>query len=150
MKDIVVHSIIETEKFAKDFAKELKPKDVVCLIGDLGVGKTVVAKSICKYFGVEEDVISPTFNIVKTYKTKDKKIKYINHFDLYRLKSDRELIDIDFDDYIYNDNVISLIEWPEIAMEVLTKNIVTMKIMKIDENSRKIKIDGIFNKGASK
>ena len=74
-KKVLINNIDETIAFAKDIAKVLKPGDVLCLSGDLGVGKTVIAKGIANFFGVENNVISPTFNILKIYDTKNKTIK---------------------------------------------------------------------------
>ena len=99
------------------------------MFGDLGVGKTVIAKSICKYFGISDDVISPTFNILKSYKVKNSKIKNIYHFDLYRIKDEDELINIGFEDYILDDSSISIIEWPEVASKLLLKKIIKIEIL---------------------
>lgn len=108
--------------------------------GDLGVGKTVIAKSIGKFFNVDTDIISPTFNIIKTYKTNNKKIKKINHFDLYRMKSEDDLINIGFEEYIYDDNAINIIEWPEIAEGIIPKNAKWIEIKKLDNDEFKREI----------
>ena len=118
----ISNNINDTFDFSSMFAKKLKPSDIVCLIGDLGVGKTVIAKGIAKYFNVDTDVISPTFNILKIYDVKNSIIKRIYHYDLYRLKSINELYNIGFDEYISDSNAIHIIEWPEIAKELLPKN----------------------------
>ena len=127
-KSIKIKNLTETEEFAKKISKKIKPGDVICLFGDLGVGKTVIAKSICKYFGISDDVISPTFNILKSYKVKNSKIKNIYHFDLYRIKDEEELINIGFEDYILDDSSISIIEWPEVASKLLLKKIIKIEI----------------------
>ena len=127
-KSIKIKNLTETEEFAKKISKKIKPGDVICLFGDLGVGKTVIAKSICKYFGISDDVISPTFNILKSYKVKNSKIKNIYHFDLYRIKDEEELINIGFEDYILDDSSISIIEWPEVAIKLLLKKIIKIEI----------------------
>ena len=127
---IISKSLSDTERFAEDIAKNAKVNDVFCLIGDLGVGKTVIAKSIGKFFNVEEEMTSPTFNILKSYKTNNKKISKIHHFDLYRIKNINELINIGFEEYLYDNNSIVLIEWPEIANELLPKNLKNITIQK--------------------
>lgn len=116
-KSYISKSVDDTIKFAYQIAKILKKRDILCLDGELGTGKTVIAKEICKFFLVNDDVISPTFNILKIYKTKNKDIKLIYHFDLYRIKSISELYNIGFEEYVYSDNAITIIEWPEIAMD---------------------------------
>lgn len=140
-KKTISNCVYDTEKITKDLCKKLKPQDLILLYGDLGSGKTVIAKSIAKYFGVEDEVISPTFNILKLYKTKNEKIKFINHFDLYRIKNESELLDIDFIDYLYNNDGITLIEWPEIGNNYYFKKSIKVHIMKKDkENEREIEI----------
>jgi tRNA threonylcarbamoyladenosine biosynthesis protein TsaE len=88
---------------------------VIGFSGELGSGKTQFIKGVCKYFQVKEVVNSPTFLIVNEYtgSLNGKEIK-INHFDLYRLKSEDELFSIGFDNYITSDS-ICLIEWPILA-----------------------------------
>lgn len=130
----ISNSISDTEEFAKKIAKLANENDVFCLEGDLGTGKTVIAKAIGKFFNVDEELTSPTFTILKTYNTKDKKIKKIHHFDLYRIKNINELANIGFEDYLYDDNSIVIIEWPEVAGEFLPKNIKRIIIKKIIEN----------------
>ena len=125
---LISKSISDTEKFAYEIAKRIKVNDIICLKGDLGTGKTVIAKAIGSFFHVNENITSPTFNIIKTYHTSDNLIKKIHHFDLYRIKNIDELIDIGFDDYIYDNCSIVLIEWPEIVFDSLnTKKIITIK-----------------------
>ena len=132
--------ISDTINFAKILVEDLHPRDVICLNGDLGTGKTVIAKSISKILLVKDEVISPTFNILKIYNTHNDLIKKIYHFDLYRIKSHSELDNIGFEEYIYNNDSISIIEWPDIAKEYFImgyKNI-TIEFDKNDENKRLI------------
>lgn len=137
----ISNNIIETKKIAINVAKILKPKDLLLLNGDLGTGKTIIAKEIAKYYGVKSDVISPTFNILKQYNTNNKIIKYINHFDLYRIKNESELLDIDFSDFLYIDDGITIIEWPEIGDKYYLKNNIIINIIKNNkENERQIEI----------
>ena len=130
----ISNSISDTEEFAKKIAKLANVNDVFCLEGDLGTGKTVIAKAIGKFFNVDEELTSPTFTILKTYNTKDKKIKKIHHFDLYRIKNINELANIGFEDYLYDDNSIVIIEWPEVAVGFLPENVKRIIIKKIIEN----------------
>jgi len=89
-------------------AKTLVKKDVVCLFGSLGAGKTVLTQGICKGLKVRDFVNSPSFKIVNEYRGKFP----IYHIDLYRLNSTGEISDLGLDEYIYG-NGIAIIEWAE-------------------------------------
>ena len=142
-KKFISNSIKDTIKFANNISKNIKDKDIILLCGNLGTGKTVISKAICKYFGVEDDVISPTFNILKTYTTSNKLINTIYHFDLYRIKNTDELDILGFDDYIYRNNSITLIEWPELVKDsIISKyKLININYSKKDENERIIEYE---------
>lgn len=95
----------QTLKIAKEFAKKLKPGDTVLLNGDLGAGKTVFAKGIARSFGIKEDILSPTFNILKEYNNGN-----LCHFDMYRIEDDEELENLGFEEYFGNDR-LCIVEW---------------------------------------
>ncbi len=133
IKTFISHSINDTEKFASFLAKNAKSNDVFCLEGELGVGKTVVAKGIGKFFNVSDSITSPTFTLLKTYDVDNNKIKKIYHFDLYRIKSIEELYNIGFEEYLYDESAISIIEWPEIALDIIENKIKIIKISKEDD-----------------
>lgn len=105
----------DTEEFGMKLASSLEPGDIVALIGDLGTGKTTLTKYIAKGLGVTENIDSPTFNIVKEHKSG---IIPLFHFDVYRLSSGDELIDIGADEYFYSDGVC-IIEWADIVADVV-------------------------------
>jgi len=90
-------------------------KTIVLFKGDLGAGKTTLIKMICGGKGVEGEMSSPTFSIVNEYQGKD---DVLYHFDLYRIENQEELLDIGFEDYL-DSGRICLIEWPEIASNIL-------------------------------
>ena len=137
---IITKSPEETAAFGKELSSKLKDKDIVALYGDLGSGKTQVVKGICAGLGVSETVNSPTFIIVNEYTSK--KIKNIFHFDLYRMKSEEEIINIGFDDYIISGGII-LIEWPEHAERLLPDGIIKIHLAHSveDENHRYIRLE---------
>jgi hydrolase, P-loop family len=105
----------DTEEFGMKLASSLEPGDIVALIGDLGTGKTTLTKYIAKRLGVTENIDSPTFNIVKEHKSG---IIPLFHFDVYRLSSGDELLDIGADEYFYSDGVC-IIEWADIVADVV-------------------------------
>lgn len=105
----------DTEEFGMKLASSLEPGDIVALIGELGTGKTTLTKYIAKGLGVTENIDSPTFNIVKEHKSG---IIPLFHFDVYRLSSGDELLDIGADEYFYSDGVC-IIEWADIVADVV-------------------------------
>ena len=102
---------------------------IILLEGNLGSGKTTLVKFFCDFIHIKDKVLSPTFNIMNEYNV-DKNNK-IYHFDLYRLKSKAELIEIDFLDYIDSGNYC-FIEWPEICRDVIRGDILNLKIKSFD------------------
>jgi len=91
----------------------------------MGAGKTTFIKEICKQLQVVDVVNSPTFSIVNEYKTV--KGSSVYHFDLYRIRESNELLDIGYEEYLFSDSVC-LIEWPELAMELLPTSFVLINI----------------------
>jgi len=100
----------ETFEAGKTLAKTLRSGDIVALHGGLGAGKTVFAKGIAAGLGIEDDVVSPTFTLLKTY---DGDMR-MRHFDLYRIEDEEELLHIGFYEAL-EDAGISVIEWPDHA-----------------------------------
>ena len=139
MKTIITKNIDETRAFARDFAHILNAPVTVALHGDLGVGKSEIARTIIQTLCGENTVVpSPTFTLVQTYVSGDKKI---SHFDLYRISDVAELVEIGLDYAIQND--ITLIEWPDIAAHMLPDNTIHIDISEYDQG-RKIIIRYIF------
>ncbi|WP_314696045.1 tRNA (adenosine(37)-N6)-threonylcarbamoyltransferase complex ATPase subunit type 1 TsaE [Mogibacterium timidum] len=104
-----------TEEFGLNLASELKPGDIVALIGALGTGKTALTKYIAKGLGVTENIDSPTFNIVKEYKSGRLPLF---HFDVYRLSGGDDLLDIGADEYFYL-NGVCVVEWADLVADVI-------------------------------
>lgn len=131
------HSATDTLEFAKKFASHLRPKDVIVLSGELGSGKTKFVEGVLTYFGLENEISSPTFTIVNEYQTPEFPIY---HFDVYRLEDVSEFYEIGGDEYF--ENGVCLIEWGELIEEALPKNFVHIVFEKDldDENGRILKI----------
>ena len=120
MKEFISNNINDTRKFAREFAKTLYAPVTVALHGDLGMGKSEIARTIIQTLrGADTVVPSPTFTIVQSYDG-------ISHFDLYRINDASELIEIGLPYAIAND--ITLIEWPDIASDMLPENTIHLYI----------------------
>ena len=125
----------ETISFGKYLGEKASPGSVFCLSGDLGAGKTSLTKGIAQGLGFYGEVTSPTFSLMNIYEGGRLDIY---HFDLYRLeKSDLE--GIDYRDYFYS-NGVTVIEWPEKALEYMPEKAVFIKI-NILENGREVVYD---------
>ena len=116
----------DTFRIAKELGEQARPGDVVCLNGDLGVGKTLFSQGFAKGLGIEESVNSPTFTIVQEYK--DGHIP-LYHFDVYRIEDSEEMEEIGFSDMIYGDGVC-LIEWANLISDILPEDYTTVTIEK--------------------
>lgn len=108
----------DTRALGIRIADALEPGDVVALIGDLGTGKTALTKYIASGLGITEDINSPTFTIVKEYRSG--RIP-LYHFDVYRLGSGEELLDIGAEEMLDGDGAC-VIEWADIVADVLPED----------------------------
>lgn len=97
---------------------------IITLEGSLGAGKTTFSKALLKRLGVQDEVISPTFTYVNEYIGQNGLRVY--HFDLYRLSSEEEFIDLGFNEYLYQENSLVLIEWPEVIYDILKKRVLKL------------------------
>lgn len=115
-------SAVDTLNLGKQLGRILKGGDIICLIGDLGAGKTVLAKGIGEALGIEKPMTSPTFTFMQEYYgfAQGVPIRLI-HMDLYRLKHPEEVEVIGVEDAFQEDS-ICLIEWPEIARDYLPED----------------------------
>ena len=123
---IETFSAEETYKIGEQMGREAKAGDVLCLLGDLGVGKTVFTQGFAAGLGITEPVSSPTFTIVQTYD--EGRIPFY-HFDVYRIGDVEEMDEVGFDEYVSGEGV-SLIEWANLIEEILPENRVNITIEK--------------------
>ncbi len=127
----------ETARIGRQLGKEALPGDVYTLIGDLGVGKTVLTQGIAAGLGITEPVNSPTFTIVQVY---DSGRMPFYHFDVYRIGDIEEMDEIGYEDYVYGEG-LSMIEWANLIEEILPdkrKDIVIEKDLEKGFDYRKI------------
>jgi len=142
MKKYITYSEQETENLGYSLAKKLNNNSIIVLTGNLGTGKTRFMRGIAKYFGIENEVSSPTFTIVNEYTPKlNTTIQKIFHFDVYRLNGPE-----DFEDSIgtdYFNNGLCIIEWGEIIEPILPSSTIYITIESTkNENERIIHIKG--------
>lgn len=128
---------LETKEFAKVLASNLQKGDIIILSGDLGSGKTKFTEGVLSYFGLENEISSPTFTIVNEYNSKIP----IYHFDVYRLADVDEFYAIGGEEYFKNG--ICIIEWGELIESILPKDYLKITFSRDDtnENIRKLSFE---------
>ena len=120
------NSAKDTFAFGQKLGREAVPGEIICLDGDLGVGKTVFTQGFAEGLGIDDYVNSPTFNIVKEYEGGRLPLY---HFDVYRIGDPSEMEEIGYEDYFYGQGV-SIIEWPGQIEELLPKEARWVRIRK--------------------
>jgi tRNA threonylcarbamoyladenosine biosynthesis protein TsaE len=131
MNDLIIkcRNVSELKSVAEQILETYSSEKLFLLSGKMGAGKTTLIKEMCHVMGVIDIVNSPTFSIVNEYKTAIGKSVF--HFDLYRIKSPVELLDLGYEEYLYSDSVC-LIEWPELATNLMPPAYVMINI-EVDE-----------------
>ncbi len=124
-----------TTRLGKAIAGGLCVGDAVALWGELGAGKTTLARGVLRALGVTENVPSPTFTLVQSYDTAPP----IAHYDLYRLKHPREMQELGFDDAL--DQGAVLVEWPERAPEALPPEALHVRL-RLQDGARTARLTG--------
>lgn len=143
-EDCLAESVVATQKLGENLAKKVISAKksvsaaVVCLMGDLGSGKTTFAQGFAKGLGIKEKILSPTFVILKKFKVQNQNFKFFYHIDCYRLKNEKDLLVLGFKEIISNPKNIVLIEWPEKIKKILPKNAIIIYFKFIAEHKRKI------------
>ena len=132
----------EINDLAKNLAKKLENGGCVGLIGDLGAGKTTFTKKICKYFGVTENVKSPTFTYVIEYSSGDVPVY---HFDVYRINDPEEIYEIGFEDYIGEDGSVVIIEWADKILDEMPEDAVFVEINHYSDTAREVSVYTLEN-----
>ena len=115
MKIIETSSAEETFAFGRQIGQQAKAGEVYTLVGDLGVGKTVLTQGVAAGLGIEEPVNSPTFTIMQIYE--EGRLPFY-HFDVYRIGDVEEMDEIGYEDYFYGEGVC-MIEWANLIEEIL-------------------------------
>ncbi len=122
----------DTLELAQNIESEKFPNMVLCLEGELGSGKTVFVKGFAQALGIDENVTSPTFNLVKEYLNGELPLY---HMDVYRLEGACETVG--FDEY-FNRGGVSIVEWSDLICDCLPEERLDIKFKVIDENTRRL------------
>lgn len=115
MREISTNRPEDTWRLGRNLAQQARPGDVITLIGDLGVGKTVFTKGFAAGLDIKEDVSSPTFTILQVY---EEGRLPLYHFDVYRIGDPEEMLEVGWDDYVYGQGVC-LIEWADLIEDLI-------------------------------
>lgn len=137
--EFIVKNVEELNSLGVQLGKLCNSNDIICLIGDLGTGKTHLTKGIATGLEIKDHITSPTFTIVNEY---DGRLR-LYHFDVYRVNDPDEIAAIGFDEYIFGDGV-SVIEWANYIEDLIPEESLTINIEKlpdIGETYRKITIN---------
>ena len=128
---VTTYSEKETIELAQNIESEKFPNMVICLEGDLGSGKTVFTKGFAQAMEIDEEVTSPTFNIIKEYTSGDMPLY---HMDVYRL--DGNVDDLGIEEY-YKKKGVTIIEWSDTIVDYLPEKRLNIKIKSSDEDENK-------------
>ena len=131
---MITHSVKETRDLGERIAAGLQPGDVVLLEGDLGAGKSELARGIARGLGVAETVTSPSFTILNVYESGRCPLY---HFDWYRLESAEELFELGMDEYLGGDG-IAVVEWPGRCPEAVPEKAFRIRITALADDEREI------------
>lgn len=127
-----IDSIEDTKAYAQALSERLKPSDIVCLVGDLGTGKTTFTQFLAGVLGVDAYVTSPSFSIMNAYTGRLGDIPIpIYHFDVYRISDPDEMDEIGFDEFLFGEG-ISIIEWANMIEDYLPGYSIWIEL-KLDE-----------------
>ena len=151
MDKYITHSVKETQKLGRRFAKEISTKKigkqavVLELQGDLGSGKTTFIQGLAKGLKIKENILSPTFVILKEFTIKFPASgwpavgwKNFYHIDAYRLKSAQEILELGFKDLLKNPENLIVVEWADRIKKILPRNALKIRFTNVGKNKRKL------------
>ena len=123
---MISYNINDTISYARELAAGAQPGDIICLDGDLGVGKTVFAKGFAEGLGIREPITSPTFTIMNIY---DSGRLPLYHYDVYRIEDESEMDELGYEEYFFGSGV-TLVEWASQIPDCIPKNAMHIEIKK--------------------
>lgn len=133
---LIIHSLSELDLAAEEFLRRTKGNRLIAFYAPMGAGKTTFISALCRRLGVSaEEISSPSFSIVNEYRTSGGDTIY--HFDFYRLKDEREALDIGLYEYLDSD-CMCLMEWPENIEDLLPEETLKVQIKLLSDGSREL------------
>ena len=134
------YGIADIPIIAAELSDVITRFNVVTFSGNLGAGKTIIIKTLCQLWGVEDAVSSPTYALVNQYKSNDvNRGSTIYHIDLYRLKDEEEAYDAGIEENLYSGH-LCLVEWPEMALGIIPDGALKVEITYISPDQRHIQV----------
>lgn len=135
----IIYGVDEVESVAQRLKELLSTCKVMTFTGTLGAGKTTLIRALLRRCGVQGDITSPTFTYMNVYEDSEGNTLY--HFDLYRITSVDMFVNAGFDEYLYQPNSWTLIEWPEVIAPLLTHDVCHVYLDYYDElEKRKLRV----------
>lgn len=141
-RHITTKSAEETQALGKQLAGEILPGTLLCLVGDLGAGKTTLVQGLLEGLGAERPYVSPTFVIMKQYDLVTPSvtnIRRVYHADAYRVQ-EKDFTEIGFAEWCADEDGLVILEWPERIVTLLPENRIDITITSLSETEREIKI----------
>ena len=137
---LFVESSMTMRDTAINLARQLRGGKILCLYGELGSGKTTFTQGVASGLGVQGEVNSPTFNILKLYLAEaiQQKVKRLYHIDCYRLERPEDILRLGFKEWISDKEGVTIIEWADKIKSILPKNRIDINFKITGENTREL------------
>ncbi len=146
MKKIITKNAEETKKLGMEIADKFQGGEIICLEGDLGAGKTTFSQGLLQGLGAEGPYTSPTFVVMKEYKTKSRNVY---HIDAYRINKE-DVLELGWEELVADKSNVIILEWPEKIKKIIPENSLWIKFRHLDKNKREIIYRPFVNKISKK
>lgn len=134
----IIYSLDQIDSIVQQIKTIMQNCSIITLSGSLGTGKTTLVRALLRACGITSHITSPTFTYVNCYR--NEKGEHFYHFDLYRIANQQEFQQYGFEEYLYQPNSWSIIEWPEVIAPLLKHNVCTIILSDIDMHQRQAEI----------
>lgn len=144
MEERTIRDLDELDRFAREVLARIPERTeapVIALSGELGAGKTAFTKSLAKALGVAEQVLSPTFVLMKFYEIPGGRFRRLVHIDAYRFDDPSEFAALRFGEIVKDSRTLVVIEWPERLAENLSNDRMTLTFEQGDDDVRRVRIE---------
>lgn len=140
MKTEIIYGLEDMPELLEKLSKDLEGYSIIALTGELGAGKTTFVKQLLAHWGVQEEVLSPTFTYVNCYQNQAG-LRFF-HFDLYRIEKIDQFFSLGFDEYLGELGSVCIIEWPAIINNLLqAPEVVHLQIKHVVDGRRRMVIE---------